>query len=209
MSTLRGALKDSIAADKVEFLEKTVAAASNGFRCSPAEAWRNIKVLAAWGGRRWGAGYQPLRRDAAGKLAESPGDIANIELDHFAEVEGAVTLSPEQLCARREQHARQQQPLDGQLAVLMTRPELASSFCRASAKRKKQPGPDGVSDALLSLAPRATARVAHPLITKWAVTQVQPLALKGAFCCCCPVQKQGLQGAHGVLPLGAAGEHGR
>ena len=39
----------------------------------------------------------------------------------------------------------------------------------------------GVSDALLSLAPRAAARVAHPLITKWAVTRVQPLALKGAF----------------------------
>ena len=63
----------------------------------------------------------------------------------------------------------------------MTRPELASSFCSASAARKKLPGPDGVSDALLSLAPRAAARVAHPLIAKWAVAQVQPLALKGAF----------------------------
>ena len=72
LSALRDALKDSIATDKVELLEKTAAAASNSFRCSPAEAWRNIKVLAAWGGRRWGAGYQPLRRDAAGNLAEPP-----------------------------------------------------------------------------------------------------------------------------------------
>ena len=62
----------------------------------------------------------------------------------------------------------------------MSRAELTTSFAQASAKRKRRPGPDGISDGILSLVPRAAARLAHPLITKWAGTQVEPLALKGA-----------------------------
>ena len=62
----------------------------------------------------------------------------------------------------------------------MTKAELITAFSKAARRRSKAPGPDQVSDALLSAAPEATARHALPLLTKCSLAGWHPLALKGA-----------------------------
>ena len=200
LKELRNRLKDSLACDKVAFLERTAEDAAMSYTSSPASAWRNIKILAAWGGRKWGAGHQPVRRDQHGVLACSPEAIANIELDHFARIEEAEQLTVQQLCSRHQSYAEQQAPHGGMMDEIMTRPELTASFHAARCKRQKKPGPDQISDGVLSVAPRAAARHAHPLLTKWAMLNVQPLGLKGSTAAALYNRKGGTR-HHGFLPI--------
>ena len=184
LSGLRAALRRQVDTDKDAFLEDTAARVAPSFSGGASmEAWAAVKTLAAYGGKRFGFSHQPIRQTKEGNLACTPQQIADTELRHFAEIESAKILSPDGLCQLHSAALPSDYHPGVTMDLAMTRAEVTASFSRASTKKRKTPGPDQINDGLLSAAPASTARHAHCLLTKCALTCTQPLAMKGAIAC--------------------------
>ena len=122
----------------------------------------------------------PQRCFKDGRPARSAEERGQAAQEHFAEIEGADTVTWQTL---EEGHNAWTPPAYDQNNCsredLPTLTALTQQF--AAANRARAPGPDTMLDDMLATAPREAARRLHPLLCKFTLHGAEPLQFKGGL----------------------------
>ncbi len=120
-----------------------------------------------------------MRLDKNGKPAGDAEELVGVIQAHFAEVEAAELLSPEQLRHRHAMHLAAPVAAQPDILNVATLSEVTALF--ASAKTRKAAGIDALPDDVYKAAPQALARICHPLLAKKALLSREALVLKSGM----------------------------
>ena len=169
-------LRNWVAWDKTQFVQARFSRICSATQPFDSKAFfKAISVLRP-PGKRIRKPFQPLVVDPAQPEA-GPADLALLQAEHFASLEGGVQTSAEQYVKEANQRYAHAPP--DATFCLADLPTLCEVECGLrKGKNAKAPGPCGIPDWVWKLDPVAAARAFYPIYLKTHVRLCEPVQFK-------------------------------